>query len=92
MKKILVAGGAGFIGSHLCKRLLEKAHHVICPDNLFTSLKKKIFSLLDEPGFEFIEHDIIYLYYPEEVDEIYNLVCPASPVHYKYDAIKTAKV
>ncbi|MBU2639465.1 MAG: SDR family oxidoreductase [Nanoarchaeota archaeon] len=88
--KILVTGGAGFIGSHLCKYLLEKEDEVICLDNLFTGSKKNILPLLSNPNFEFIRHDIttpILL----EVDQIYNLACPASPPHYQYNPIKTIK-
>ncbi|MBR2214537.1 MAG: SDR family oxidoreductase [Selenomonadaceae bacterium] len=90
MKRILVTGGAGFLGSHLCERLLKDGHDVICLDNLFTGRKDNIRHLLDNPYFEFQRHDVtmpIYL----EVDEIYNLACPASPVHYQYNPIKTAK-
>lgn len=89
-KRILVTGGAGFIGSHLCEELLEKGHEVICLDNFFTGSKKNIIHLLDNHNFELIRHDItreIFL----EVDEIYNLACPASPVHYQYNPIKTIK-
>ena len=89
-KRILVTGGAGFIGSHLCEELLDKGHEVICLDNFFTGSKRNIIHLLDNHNFEFIRHDItreIFL----EVDEIYNLACPASPVHYQYNPIKTIK-
>lgn len=92
MKKILVTGGAGFIGSHLCKRLLDDGNEVVCLDNLFTGTLDNIAGLTEHPRFTFVNHDIILPYYPEEIDEIYNLACPASPIHYKYDAIKTAKV
>ena len=92
MKKILVTGGAGFIGSHLCKRLLNDGNEVICLDNLFTGTIDNISELIGEPHFTFVNHDIIHPYYPEGIDEIYNLACPASPVHYKYDPIKTVKV
>lgn len=88
MKRILVTGGAGFIGSHLCKRLVEKGEDVICLDNLFTGSKKNIDNLMDYHNFEFIRHDVtkdILL----EVDQIYNLACPASPVHYQYNPVKT---
>jgi UDP-glucuronate decarboxylase len=90
MKRILVTGGAGFIGSHLCERLIREGHEVICLDNLFTGSKENIRHLAGDPRFEFIRHDItqnILL----EVDEIYNLACPASPVHYQYNPIKTIK-
>ncbi len=90
MKKILVTGGAGFIGSHLCEKLLELGHEVICADNFFTGSKKNILHLMDNPYFEVIRHDIIKSLLVE-VDEIYNLACPASPVHYQYNAIKTVK-
>jgi UDP-glucuronate decarboxylase len=90
MKKILVTGGAGFVGSHLCKRLLNEGNEVICLDNYFTGNKKNIVELLDNPYFEMVRHDITEPYYAE-VDEIYNLACPASPVHYQYNPIKTIK-
>ncbi|WP_373059518.1 UDP-glucuronic acid decarboxylase family protein [Zunongwangia sp. H14] len=89
-KKILITGGAGFVGSHLCKRLLEEGNEVICLDNYFTGSKKNIIGLLDNPYFEMVRHDITRPYFAE-VDEIYNLACPASPVHYQYNAIKTVK-
>ncbi|MCC4227308.1 UDP-glucuronic acid decarboxylase family protein [Zunongwangia profunda] len=89
-KRILVTGGAGFIGSHLCKRMLEEGNEVICLDNYFTGAKENIISLLDNPYFELVRHDITEAYYAE-VDEIYNLACPASPVHYQYNPIKTMK-
>lgn len=89
-KKILVTGGAGFIGSHLCHRLIEEGNEVICVDNLFTGRKDHILDLLNHPYFEFIRHDIT-LPIILEVDQIYNLACPASPIHYQYDAIKTIK-
>ncbi len=90
MKRILVTGGAGFIGSHLCARLLDEGHDVLCLDNFFTGNKRNIIPLMDHPHFELIRHDItrpVFL----EVDEIYNLACPASPVHYQYNPIKTIK-
>jgi len=90
MKKILVTGGAGFVGSHLCKRLLNEGNEIICLDNYFTGNKKNIVELLDNPYFELVRHDITEPYYAE-VDEIYNLACPASPVHYQYNPIKTIK-
>jgi UDP-glucuronate decarboxylase len=90
MKKILVTGGAGFVGSHLCKRLLKEGNEVICLDNYFTGNKKNILELLDNPYFEMVRHDITAPYYAE-VDEIYNLACPASPVHYQFNPIKTMK-
>ena len=90
MKRILVTGGAGFIGSHLCETLLERGHEVTCLDNFFTGKKKNILHLLDNPYFELIRHDVTHPYYIE-VDEIYNLACPASPVYYQYNPIKTIK-
>lgn len=90
MKRILVTGGAGFIGSHLCTRLLKEGHEVICLDNYFTGSKRNIIDLLHHPYFELVRHDIT-LPYLIEVDEIYNLACPASPVHYQYNPIKTIK-
>jgi len=90
MKKILITGGAGFVGSHLCERLLNEGNEVICLDNYFTGDKKNILKLLDNPYFEMVRHDIIEPYYAE-VDEIYNLACPASPVHYQFNPIKTMK-
>lgn len=89
-KRVLVTGGAGFIGSHLCEKLLEQGKDVICVDNLFTGRKDNIRHLMDHPYFEFIRHDITELLYVE-VDQVYNLACPASPVHYQYDPIKTGK-
>jgi UDP-glucuronate decarboxylase len=90
MKKILITGGAGFIGSHLCRRLLKEGNEVICLDNFFTGSKNNILDLIDNPYFEVIRHDVeepILL----EVDEIYNLACPASPVHYQFDPVKTVR-
>jgi UDP-glucuronate decarboxylase len=90
MKRILITGGAGFIGSHLCERLLNMGHEVVCLDNFFTGSKQNIIHLLDNHHFELIRHDItmpVYL----EVEEIYNLACPASPIHYQYNGIKTIK-
>ncbi|KIA85282.1 NAD-dependent dehydratase [Flavobacterium sp. AED] len=89
-KKILVTGGAGFVGSHLCKRLLDEGNEVICLDNYFTGNKNNILELLNNPFFELVRHDITEPYFAE-VDEIYNLACPASPVHYQYNPIKTIK-
>lgn len=90
MKRILVSGGAGFIGSHLCTRLINEGHDVICLDNFFTGSKDNIAHLMDNHHFELVRHDITYPY-SAEVDEIYNLACPASPIHYQYDAIQTIK-
>lgn len=88
MKKILVTGGAGFIGSHLCKKLLDEGNEVVCLDNFFTGSKRNILPLIGNPYFEIARHDITRPFFVE-VDEIYNLACPASPVSYQYDAIKT---
>lgn len=90
MKRILVTGGAGFIGSHLCSRLLQDGHDVICLDNFFTGSKQNVFNHIGNPHFELVRHDVINPYHAE-VDEIYNLACPASPVHYQHNAIKTIK-
>lgn len=90
MKRILVTGGAGFIGSHLCERLLTEGHEVICLDNFYSGSKQKIRHLIGNPMFELVRHDVTMPYYAE-VDEIYNLACPASPIHYQYNPIKTIK-
>ena len=90
MKRILVSGGAGFIGSHLCTRLINEGHDVICLDNFFTGSKDNIIHLMDNHHFEVVRHDVTYPY-SAEVDEIYNLACPASPIHYQHDPIQTAK-
>ena len=90
MKTIMVAGGAGFLGSHLCEKLLNAGNLVICVDNLFTGNKENIAHLITNPYFEFIRHDVCFPLYVE-VDEIYNLACPASPVHYQHDPIQTTK-
>ncbi|MBQ1855500.1 MAG: SDR family oxidoreductase [Anaerovibrio sp.] len=90
MKRILVTGGAGFIGSHLCKRLIDEGNEVICADNLFTGSKKNIEALLENNRFEFMRHDVTKELLVE-VDQIYNLACPASPVHYQYNPVKTMK-
>ena len=90
MKRILVTGGAGFIGSHLCERLLDEGHHVICLDNYFTGSESNIRHLLDNRRFEPVRHDVTEPFYAE-TDEIYNLACPASPVHYQYNPINTMK-
>lgn len=88
MKKILVTGGAGFIGSHLCKKLIELGHYVICVDNLFTGNRQNIKTLINHDSFEFVRHDIV-LPLLVEVEQIYNLACPASPIHYQYNPVKT---
>jgi UDP-glucuronate decarboxylase len=90
MKTILVTGGAGFVGSHLCERLLKEGNEVICLDNYFTGSKQNILHLINNPYFELVRHDITEPYFAE-VDEIYNLACPASPIHYQYNPIKTIK-
>ena len=90
MKKILVTGGAGFIGSHLCKKLIEDGNDVLCVDNYFTGTKKNINELFSNPYFEMVRHDICFPLYVE-VDEIFNLACPASPIHYQHDPVQTTK-
>ena len=90
MKKILITGGAGFIGSHLCKKLLEQGNEVICVDNFFTGNKDNVLDLMDNKKFELVRHDITFPLYLE-VDQIYNLACPASPVHYQFDPVQTTK-
>lgn len=89
-KKILVSGGAGFLGSHLCDRLLEQGHDVLCVDNFFTGSKENVKHLLSNPHFELMRHDVTFPLYVE-VDQIYNLACPASPVHYQFDPVQTTK-
>ena len=89
-KRILVTGGAGFIGSHLCDRLLAEGHDVLCVDNFYTGTKDNIRHLLGNPCFELMRHDITFPLYVE-VDEIYNLACPASPIHYQFDPVQTTK-
>ncbi len=89
-KRILVTGGAGFLGSHLCERLLAERHDVLCVDNFYTGTKDNISHLLDNPYFEVIRHDVTFPLYVE-VDEIYNLACPASPIHYQFDPVQTTK-
>lgn len=89
-KRVLVTGGAGFLGSHLCERLLRDGNEVICVDNFFTGSKRNVRHLLDEDDFELIRHDVTFPLYLE-VDEIYNLACPASPVHYQHDPVQTTK-
>lgn len=89
-KRILVTGGAGFLGSHLCERLLEQGHEVLCVDNFFTGTKVNVEPLLGHPRFELMRHDVTFPLYVE-VDEIYNLACPASPIHYQHDPVQTTK-
>ncbi|MGL5272823.1 MAG: UDP-glucuronic acid decarboxylase family protein [Phocaeicola sp.] len=90
MKRVLISGGAGFIGSHLCTRLINEGNYVICLDNFFTGRKENIKHLMDHPNFELVKHDVINPFWTK-VDEIYNLACPASPVHYQFDPINTIK-
>lgn len=90
MKRVLVTGGAGFLGSHLCERLLSEGHDVLCVDNFYTGRKDNILHLLANPHFEVMRHDITFPLYVE-VDEIYNLACPASPIHYQFDPVQTTK-
>jgi UDP-glucuronate decarboxylase len=90
VKRILITGGSGFIGSHLCERLLNEGNEVICLDNFFTGSRSNVIHILPNPYFEMVRHDITMPYYAE-VDEIYNLACPASPIHYQYNSIKTIK-
>ena len=89
-KRTLVTGGSGFLGSHLCERLLERGDDVLCIDNFFTGTKYNIVHLLDNPHFELIRHDVTFPLYVE-VDEIYNLACPASPIHYQHDPVQATK-
>ena len=91
IKRVLVTGGAGFLGSHLCERLLNDGHDVLCVDNFYTGRKQNISHLLDNPLFEVMRHDVCFPLYVE-VDEIYNLACPASPIHYQFDPVATTKV
>ncbi|RTL52724.1 MAG: SDR family oxidoreductase [Rhodocyclaceae bacterium] len=89
-KRILVTGGAGFLGSHLCERLVEAGHEVLCVDNFFTGRRRNVAHLLDRPNFELVRHDVTFPLYVE-VDQIYNLACPASPIHYQHDPVQTTK-
>lgn len=89
-KQVLVTGGAGFLGSHLCERLLKEGYDVLCVDNFFTGTKDNVLHLLDNPHFELMRHDVTFPLYVE-VDEIYNLACPASPIHYQHDPVQTTK-
>ena len=90
LKRVLVTGGAGFLGSHLCERLLDQGHEVLCVDNFFTGRRSNVAHLLPHPSFELMRHDVTFPLYVE-VDEIYNLACPASPVHYQFDPVQTTK-
>jgi len=90
MKRILVTGGAGFIGSHLCERLIEQGHEVLCVDNFYTGARRNVSHLLPNPNFELLRHDVTFPLFVE-IDEIYNLACPASPIHYQYDPVQTTK-
>ncbi len=89
-KRILITGGAGFLGSHLCERLLNEGHEVLCVDNFYTGRKSNIAHLMSNPYFEVMRHDICFPLYVE-VDELYNLACPASPIHYQFDPVQTTK-
>src|SRR5580700_3384218 len=89
-KRVMVTGGAGFLGSHLCERLLNEGHEVLCVDNFFTGRKENISHLVGNPSFELLRHDVTFPLYVE-VDEIYNLACPASPIHYQRDPVQTTK-
>ena len=90
MAKVLVTGGAGFLGSHLCERLVEQGHDVLCVDNYFTGSRANIAHLVGNPRFEVMRHDVTFPLYVE-VDQIYNLACPASPIHYQFDPVQTTK-
>ena len=90
MKRILVTGGAGFVGSHLCERLIEAGHEVLCVDNYYTGSRRNVAHLLANPNFELMRHDVTFPLFAE-VDEIYNLACPASPIHYQFDPVQTTK-
>ena len=89
-RRVLVTGGAGFIGSHLCRRLLDEGHDVLCVDNFYTGTRHNVRELLSNPRFELMRHDVCFPLYVE-VDEIYNLACPASPIHYQFDPVQTTK-
>ena len=89
-KRILVTGGAGFLGSHLCERLIDGGHEVLCVDNFFTGRRANVAKLLDNSRFELMRHDVTFPLYVE-IDEIYNLACPASPIHYQFDPVQTTK-
>ena len=89
-KRIIVTGGCGFLGSHLCEKLVKEGHEILCVDNCFSGTRQNIAALHNNPNFEFIRHDITFPLYVE-VDEIYNLACPASPIHYQFDPVQTTK-
>src|ERR1700731_531756 len=89
-KRVLVTGGAGFIGSHLCERLLQDGHEVLCADNFYTGTRHNVHHLLSNPRFALMRHDVCFPLYVE-VDQIYNLACPASPIHYQFDPVQTTK-
>jgi UDP-glucuronate decarboxylase len=89
-KRILITGGAGFLGSHLCRRLLDEGHEILCVDNFFTGARRNITHLIDDKRFELLRHDVTFPLFVE-VDEIYNLACPASPIHYQFDPVQTTK-
>src|SRR5215831_12276711 len=89
-RRVLVTGGAGFIGSHLCERLLARGDEVLCLDNFFTATRSNVAGLMSSPGFELVRHDVCFPLYVE-VDKIYNLACPASPIHYQFDPVQTTK-
>src|ERR1022692_119714 len=89
-QRVLVTGGAGFIGSHLCERLLRDGHEVLCVDNFYTGTRHNVHNLLSNSRFELMRHDVCFLLYVE-VDEIYNLACPSSPIHYQFDPVQTTK-
>src|ERR1700722_11624214 len=90
MRKILVTGGAGFLGSHLCEALVRQGHDVLCADNYYTGSKSNLVHLINNPRFELIRHDVTFPLYVE-VEQIYNLACPASPTHYQFDPVQTTK-
>ncbi|MGD9189862.1 MAG: GDP-mannose 4,6-dehydratase, partial [Desulfobacteraceae bacterium] len=89
-ERIMITGGCGFLGSHLCEQMLAKGHEVICVDNCFTGTKRHIRKLLDHHRFEFLRHDVTFPLYVE-IDQIFNMACPASPIHYQYDPVQTVK-
>lgn len=90
-KRILITGGTGFLGSHLCDRLLAEGHEIVCVDNFYTGMKSNIYHLIGHPRFEWMRHDVTFPL-SVEVDEIYNLACPASPIHYQFDPVQTTLI